>query len=614
MQHCLPRWRPFAVTLAICIGSLFGPCIPAAHADPSDRKPNAPLNVHGTIDGAKKLAIKLYSLYDRLGPLELEAIQKKNTPEKLPGKKLMAATGQLWKAMRDAKHLKAMGEPAGYDIERKLIGMYGNINHYAMIYANTREGIKLKVKIIKKRTKGLPKLKKVIAKAKQLLGRNQLDSIGKLMEKEGIALMADLSLFHPKEKRRYTLDFFGVLGSADGLLLIERGHKYLRVAEGAVTTQLKISNNFQSKFRQDQDESTQIPSGSVTKSMDRLLAGWGEASAALIRAHAISTAIHPRLYAENSAPNSPQRGKVHAKVANAKKQLTTQAVRAIHALIQEASQSASTDNIPQVYSEFLKGISVAQRRMGMNSKDLFDACQQPLSHLVSKSAGLDNRVAAYERATKEPLRWRRLYAKSHSLRLAEKYPLAHRLMASTTEVAAKNPGGRSTKSIIAPAYLGRWANQIMEDAAPRLIEQSVSNGPSLQLVPTLPRAVIPFNSAHYVNVVLSVSTKEAIADLRSAIMITDTHGPLTMNTADAVSSAERSDFQAVGGVVRRIYLEARLVRFAALPAKAYLLTPLESFPPLYDDRHLPHDAICWRLDIQQTWAHHKYFTAQANHN
>ncbi len=582
-------------------------------ANPSDRKPNAPLAVHATIPEAKALAARLYSTYDRIRVIELEAIEKKNDYSQLPGRKLMQATGELWQAVRDARQLQLMGEPAGYDIESKLNGAMGNVAHYAMTWGQSPEGAKTKLKTKQLLDKSIPKLQKVADRARGLLSQGQVEPFLKLVEAEGVELAAYLSVFAPTEKPT-ALQFLTYFSSGEVEIAKFRFQQYLPLAREVVDRHLAVVDQFEADMIVVIDQIKQTgsftsddgKSGDATVAMSYLIDRWNAASAALLSAHAVTIAFDARranLDGSGSSAGGVAESGLEPRIGT----LTDTAIQSIVLLIDGAAAQATTDNASQLYVDFLPPLSIAQRRMGAKAGLLTNACREPLANLAARNPTLAVSAEAYQRATTQPLRWRELFAADQAKRLAKQYAASSSFLASETE-SPRTPG---QKSVIAPNIFSRWANLLVEDAVPRLVGKPVSADKVLRLGSNERLGVVPYASAHYCLVALPLVVDEQVSDLRTAISVTENHPPLSLAAAGAISSTGMQEYEVIGGTIRNVTLESRLVRFADLPAVASVIQPLGEVPDLGSDVVPPMKATCWRLDVQPTWAQHRYFVVKA---
>lgn len=129
----------------------------------------------------------------------------------------------------------------------------------------------------------------------------------------------------------------------------------------------------------------------------------------------------------------------------------------------------------------------------------------------------------------------------------------------------------------------------------------------IRLTPTSRTAVVPYQGSHYGNVPVAMQSESETADLKTAVVVDDTYGPLSMEAADAVSAAELQDYLVVGGPIQQVHLESLVTRYIGLPDVAYMLAPFGRTPTLSDNVS-PLNQTCWRLDIKPMWAQQRYFT------
>ncbi|MBB3204283.1 hypothetical protein FHS27_000047 [Rhodopirellula rubra] len=606
------RFSPFCFLLLV--GGTLSLCLALpASANPSDRNPTAPLAVHGTIPEAKALAAKLYSTYDRIREIELEAIEQKGDHSRLPGKRLVKAAGELWKAIRDARKLQLMGEPAGYDIESKLRGAAGNVNAYAMYWGQSPDGLKAKAKAKQLLDKAIPKLRKIAERASGMLSDGQVEPFVNLVESEGQRLAAELSLFAPAEKPA-AQEFLNFISSGEAEVAKSRFAEYAAQSREVLDANLKRVDQFEGdsaavieQVRQTgRYSSADGESGNVPAAMRHIVDRWGIASAALMRAHAISIAFDARRV------DFGGRGDVAGVIVESSLEprmtvLTETAIRSIVLLIDAATAQVSSENVAQLYVDLLPSISVAQRRMGGRSDLLVNACRESLRNLAQRDPVFAINVASYDRVASQPLRWREKFAADQADSMSKQCVASSRLLASENE----SPGASGRKSVIAPQVMDRWANLLVDDAVPRLLGKQVSDSSVRRLSSNGRLGVVPYSDGHYSLIALPLEIGEQVADLRTAISVSDAYAPLSLDAAGAISAAEMQEFESVGGVIRNVTLESLLVRFAALPEAASVIQPLGELPELGNDRVPPMKAACWRLDVQPMWAQNRYFVAKA---
>jgi hypothetical protein len=576
-------------------------------ANPSHKNPGAPLDVHGTISEAKALAMKTYATKDQIWGLLLECRELKQRSANYPGGKLMAAAGVMFQARRDAKHLQLMGEPAGYDLERRLNYVNGGLDHYVVSYGDSPEGQKLKLKLDAQLRKSLPKLQKLIDQAQQMVARGQLEAFESLMEKEGASLAVDTSPFNPIARNEYYLKFMEVLAFGDSKIAEVRSSNYTQTAVESITENLKVAGRFQAHAEGLQTElskslpGAEIPTQLIDAAMTNLLTAWGKGSAAIIRAHAIAVAFN--LSGSSNTNASTQ-------IQQAADQLTATSVGAYASMIQMIATVTPPEKTPAVYSTLLRHLSIVQRRIGNQPNRLHEGCRASLAKLAQCSPEFPTSLVGYERATDQALLWRARFVEANKLQILKQTPSIQSLLSAESEtVNSDDPDGPKIKTMVGPPNLTREASQVMVDAASRLMGKTISGGPALRISPKTPLATIPFDGRAYAAVLLSPLTTSDVDNLRSAIAVSETHGPLSIHAAGAVTAAEMQDLETIGGEIVGVTLESRLVRFATLPESGYALVPLGTLPSLEDTQYPAHDGICWRLDVRSTLAQSKYFRA-----
>lgn len=114
-----------------------------AEGNPSSNSPERPITTHGTIEESAQLATELDELYNAEEKIVIEYHKSLNDPTKWSDRQIAKSAGRLWKARRDVKHLKLMGEPAAHDLESKLLLLAIQVDRFGLAYATTTRGSQL---------------------------------------------------------------------------------------------------------------------------------------------------------------------------------------------------------------------------------------------------------------------------------------------------------------------------------------------------------------------------------------------------------------------------------------------------------------------------------------
>jgi hypothetical protein len=579
-------------------------------ANPRGSDPYRPLAVHGTIEEAKAMVAELYKLYQEEEQFVIESQKFRDNPTRLSDRGISKASGRIWKARRDAGHLILMGEPAGTDLTKKFSMLLPEVYKLADVYRHTPRGVQLVQKLRNERTRKAPSLKKFLQQAQGAIARGQLElgqlELGQQLEKRGIELNSQLVFFSRPEASKFYHELAGVLAKNDESLSRKRKQEYMQRATAVMNEQVAAATEFPAVASRIAREIgangtaslNQDKKGTAPEAFSHLVTLWGHASAGLMRATAIQWAFTNRAQAEVQ----PSPG-----------QFKETALQSLASIVEAAAMSTGPEEVQATYTELLKQISVADRRLGPYSRYVYDACRPALGKLAAKDPGLQARIKAYDRATSEVLRWRKDYAAQQATHWAKAYPAATTLLITKGPIAVSDRPNyvrtRQRETVTAPASFNGPANWMMLDAASRLVGKPVAEERLIRLTPSARVGVVPVDSNHYANVPVPLPTEAEVEDLRRSLVVDAEHGPLTVDSADAISSAELHDYLAVAGLIQEVHLESIVTRFAALPDVAYSLVPLGMSPQI-NDRIEPLQQTLWRLDVKPQWARQKYFTTR----
>jgi hypothetical protein len=114
-------------------------------------------------------------------------------------------------------------------------------------------------------------------------------------------------------------------------------------------------------------------------------------------------------------------------------------------------------------------------------------------------------------------------------------------------------------------------------------------------------AIATFRSRVYATCPAPIDLTTPIAELRSALMITDQAPAMSLAAASAVAGAERGNFEAVGGQIAGLYLETLVARFASLPAPAAAIAPLGDLPEGIDPKKPALSQAAMRFELSPKW-------------
>ena len=578
-------------------------------ANPTGKEPSNPLAAQGTIDGASELVASLYDIYNEELAFINTTLERSDNPASYSERQIAKAAGRLWKAERDARHLELMGEPSSVDLTRKMRLLIDEIYVLAHAYAATPKGSQFLAKLRTKLQRESPRYKKFLEQAAAALqkGTNP-ETFVTQMEAKGMERQSDVVFFRASERNKFWLQFPQLMAKGDENLNAVRREKYMEVAKSKIQEQLAAAEAFASESSRVKTELASQGTAKLGEEQGDAVAAfayladqWAKSTVALTRAAGIQWAMTNR----SGEP-------LHAQV----KALRGTAVSGLAGVIEAAAASATSEQVPELYSGLLEQISKVDRRCA-TAGEVPEACKPALAQLAGKNPSFATSVEAYQRATSEPLKWRRSFALQQAANLSKSFPQVNlQLSAKSKPEKTNRPAfvrAQNRESVVAPIGFDEPADWLVYEAATRLVGKPIRDDKLIRLSPSSRSAVVPYQSSHYANVPVPFPSEQEVADLRAAIVVDDMHGPLSMEAADAVSSSELQDYLKVAGLIQNVHLEAAVTRFISMPDLAAPLVSLGSLPVL-DEQLQPLQQTCWRLDLKPMWAHHRYFTVRMKPN
>ncbi len=596
MQH---RWLCILVTTTAWTW-LFG-CRPVA-ANPSHQEPARPLAAHGTIEGARELVEQLYAIYDDELQFVNETHARRDDPTRFSDRRISTSAGRLWKAQRDAKHLQLMGEPAGYDLEKRLRLLATQVYNFGQTYRGTPRGQQLIRRILTKLQRERPSMQRFLQQADSALAQGKLEVFEQVMEKKGQDLVEQTVFLTPAAARPHNEAFNAMLARGDSRLVKKRQSDYADQAAVRIDQQLTLAGEFADEAQRviaaiAQDGVAQLAdvgSAGPVESMTYLGSRWGAANAAVLRANGLKWAFPAAQPTQSFEP----------------RELKETALSQLALLIESAAKSTPPDRVAEVYAGMLDAISMLDRRVGVISEDVINACREPLEQLVAKDPGLASRIDAYHRATDEVLRWRQAYASQQATHLGQGTPRANAALRREcdSEIEVRPPyAPRALVSVAAPPLFNVQADWMVQESADCLVGESIIEDRVARLSPNSGVAVVPLTQSHYGNVRVPLPSDAEVRDLLAALLVDEDHPALSPAAAGAVSAAKMQDYETVLARIEGVHLESIVTRLISLPDAAYPMVNLGASVALNET--VPAiDHTLWRLDLQPLWARHRYFT------
>jgi hypothetical protein len=579
----------------------------SVEANPSSSAAHQPMAIIGTVDGAKAEADRLYKLFQEHAKRVIVADRRQSDPQSIPGEYLARMHGEAWKAARDADRLAQMGEPAGEDLRIRFEAVQAETNRLCQIYRRSTKGKQQTQNAIEKLRNQKLELQRFLDLASKAVAAGKLEAFEKQIESKGIKLRESLAYLSSVEQKPYWHPFALVLALGDAELRKSRQAEYATIVQAEIDKNIGLAKSFAAEAERIRREIAssgkatldQGVQGDAAESFAYLVECWGRASAGLNRAIALNWAFTNRT--KIVIEPTPQ-------------QLYRDAQPALVSLIDAAASSPQIDDVPRLYSELLKQVATADRRCRKDAK-FMDGFKDSFDQFARQDRNLHATVSAYQMATQQPLRWQRKFVSQQVSELSKGFSTMRKLLyskreASTAKRSLFAPINRQ-RIIAASNTLVAPASVLVQEATPVLVGARITSGRLIRLSPESRTSVVPVQIQGYISSPSPKPRKAQLDDLRSLLMITDSHGPLTLEAANAITSAEYADYESVGGVVAEIHLESLVTRFATMPDIAHVLVPLGNSAKL-TTLTFPRKQVCWRLNINPQWAHNEYLVVQTN--
>ncbi|MCO8124382.1 hypothetical protein NHH03_21765 [Stieleria sp. TO1_6] len=566
-----------------------------AIADPNTTDYRSGLNAQGTIDGAKNQIERMYATCFEWETLAIDSLAQIDNGGTIAHQKFSRLYAEIYRSIWHAKHLQAMGEPAGLDLERRYILLR---NLYGSFAAKLGE---FQAKEIGKLRAADEKRKKVIAQALQLAANGKLAAAERGLQT--LRLQQLQSVFYLTHSQSKTFENELALPHNQVLqqLNAQRQQQYRQQAAAKIasyqTAITALENGCQQIIAELGRSTGNRPDGpGAIASIETL---WGNASAAIDRAVALSWLF------DDGPPQA-----IAAPFQNELQRCQSIAVGAIEQVLESLAQSVDPQQLPTLYPQLLKALTVVDRRV---TSDLGPKLEPSLQQLAAKHPDLVAQSQRYSAAVSQPIRWMHRYSEQQIQHANRDYPdasaLLNRKFASDTSVrpAVYGPASRSER-VLTPGVISQPAGWIAGDAKP-LIGMKVKLEHSLRLSPTATISLTRQDRRHYGNLPADVPLAKFIDELDHNLLIDESHEPLSWSAADAKSAAEMQDFRAVGGRIVQLTLESAMTRFATLPDAAHVMIPLDRVPEI-EDQGKPLEKAIWRIQAKPDWVAHSLFFAK----
>ncbi|MCA9139639.1 MAG: hypothetical protein KDB00_22855 [Planctomycetales bacterium] len=570
-------------------------------ANPTVQDYDKPLSAHDTITGAEKQIQLMYAKFAEWEKLVISSTAAANSGGRIPHQQLSKIYPETYRGIWYAEQLQAMGEPAGVDLLRKFTMLKTAMGVFAS-------------KLGEFHPKEIDKLKKDNANRLKMLAKvRELTDQGKLVEAE-----REIQAYHLKQltsifyltysqSKEYENQVNPIHEEILRQLNAQRKSEYLEKAKekinafaDAVTTLQRESDRIRKELAS--SPTVTLGDGKTGDAADAIRyvhTLWGNVCASMSRSLALAWAFGGRGVEDTADP-------FNAKLREVESIATT----AISGIVLSAAQSTPPDQMGVLLPRILTELAVIDRRyVGKLDGKITDAVDQ----LAAKNSVVAEQVKRYGEATVEPTRWMRRFTLQQAERLGPEYSdaagvLNQKLTAESSVQPAIYGPAATRDQVFTVGSLSRPASWLAGDAKV-IVGMKIKEQGTLRLSPNAKLAIVPQDPRHYTNMPATFPIEKYLDEVKQSLLLDDSHGPLDLDSADAITSAELQEFDSVGGSIVALTLEPFLSRFATMPDAAHTLVPLNRLPAI-DVRGDAIDKIIWRVDMKPDWVAHRYFLAR----
>lgn len=565
-----------AITLFLAIASLHGR---TSAQGPSDKNPQM-LLAPWTDDSVAPKAEDYYSAAVRLYRMTLEAVEKYEAAvaaKKVKSLKLLEA-GKTYVAInhlkRLATRLSGWGEPAGYDLQVRALGLAGRLEKVRNVMGEAFAGqIAANYSQLVART---AKQNKLVDQVTKMVNDGNFDAA----EKKYLAPYAELAAmacWYNYQQRLATIHPFDVLDDklakaieAENIEVAARTIEGLRDKTRPDLTKLPAALDAAAK---------QLAAGTDADFNGRKLTGpklfiaaikqWQDAHRAALRTIALHWAL------------AAQRGQVARtdNLAQDYPEFRKNTITGLIKLIDTEADRATEAEVPTLHAAYLD----LAAKLGSVTRDdgMMENFNAAIDKLAAKSPRVAADVAAYHGATDDWLRWQS--------RTGEVMAKVRRARAGALPIKAAES---SLAPIELPSYVAQLKDQVIDRDFAMVGHFLGGSGDA--------PAVSAFSQYMYVRL-KSIDLNE-ITKLESDLLVSPQNPPLSLAVAKTLASAKRGNFIEAGGVGSGVEVVGVIPFFATDAPERRGVIPLGEFGQLatagFQD---PEQHILISIELTPSW-------------
>lgn len=595
------------VLCSICIGVFWAPCVRAE--DPSIAKPNIMIPLHGLMEDAKPIYEQ--AIKDDEACTKLYAQIKKMGNNAATAGKAVGQLAMLHKRLkRNAERLVDFGESAGAELLARYAVHRAAFEDCFNNYTGLPNVQPVKSKAIALLQKNIQKRKQKASDAAEAAANDPIAA--EVILDKGLDEFEEVAgILAPTERGPFA-EYNDVEAN---LRPMAKAARETAVNQEITRQSATVSNEINTYVQDVQKAIATTKMGTLTyadKSMDCLefadqmfREGFAH-QAHLQRVIALQYLVRsPGTYFNGPPPAlDPQwNERLH--------KLRIDIGSAAMKLIEADSQQMPPDKALTRLSQYAK---VFGRYAHRTEADEWTKVLDEAIVAAAKKLGAGSKVQSYQKATSDLLAWRERFAAKQEVVLSGKTPTLAAVIAESTKKDLKDPGyiqslpgGKPSPQFYNATY---ELLPLMGSKLPKNTPAIVKN--VVHMDTDKPVWVSRWDNYIYARLPTSLVKIEPAKALERALLVDETHAPLSVRAASAIHTAEMGEGLVVGATIQEVFVEGAITRLVSLPDIAAPFVGI-NYPVVFPRDQVPMTASL-RASVSPKWYRHRYFVVTAMGN
>jgi hypothetical protein len=460
--------------------------------------------------------------------------------------------------------------------------------------------------------KQAPQRQKIVAQLTQMVRNNQFEAAEKKIDSTFYDMETVLAFLGAHERGEIYKPFEQVSGLINQAMSQVRG-KQAVAARDRLTQQALSERDM--LLKRVQAGAAQLPQKGTIEVDGKQLEGpqaiaefgksWGAVHVGLMKCAAMHYGTRTSSYGDGGYSGSDDSSEYN-RWSSENQKLADGVRQGFIAIITAEANAAPQPMARKRYVEYVQALSMLAGRI--DNPSWLESLAPSLEQLATKGQ-MKMAVDAYQAATHDLLRWRARIAAAQHQAASKEFPILSQEAPKRLTVGEGKPEGFYSQQYHLP-HMVTYVAQSVPKCAEQMLKLKVQ-APQVARMDGKDGVVFTrFDHGLFMRLPAQMRAEKGIAELASDLLLTSDHPPLTLEAAVAVSSAQRGEFQAVGGEIVGMDVGGVITRFATLPPIAGNFVSCDRIQTSWTKvGELP--GLCLQFSVMPEWVCHKYFFAKA---